>query len=231
MQIFFKKNITFLLFLFFISCNNSTELKPTTTNKKDTILPPIDRKKPDPSIEVKDDFTQLTKFDEEKEDKTHMDMSYFPSNYALDKAQQKPVQLLIRVIYSRPHKRDRPVIFGDSTAPVPYDRIWRLGANESTEIEFAKPVVINNKKLNAGRYTLFAIPKKDSWKIIVNSNIYTWGDFNYDDKKNLVQADVQVKNTNFNVETFLIYFQKTITGCSMIMTWDDVAVALPIIIQ
>jgi hypothetical protein len=231
MQIFLKPILPLLILLTFLSCNNNVDNKPITSTKKDTILPPIDRKRPDPSIEVKDDFTQLTKFDEEKEDKTHMDMSYFPSNYALDKAQQKPVQLLIRVIYSRPHKRDRTIIFGDSTAPVPYNRLWRLGANESTEIEFAKPVIINNKKLNAGRYTLFAIPKKDAWTIIVNSNMYTWGDFNYDDKKNIVQADVPVKNTNFNVETFLIYFQKTTTGCSMIMTWDDVAVALPIIMQ
>jgi hypothetical protein len=222
-----------LLFIFFISgfsCKEKKRDAGLTEPTQDTVIIKPDKNKPDPSIAVKDDYTQLTKEDEEREDKTHMDMSYFPSNYALDKAQQKPVQLVIRVIYSRPHKRDRPVIFGDSTSPVPYNRIWRLGANESTEIEFMKPVQINNKKISAGRYTVYAIPQKDKWTLIINSNLFTWGDFNYDPLKDVVKIDLPVNNTKFPLETFLLYFQKTNTGCNMIMSWDTVAVSLPIII-
>jgi hypothetical protein len=218
----------FLIFLYGISCTEKKQDTGFTETTHDTIIVKPDKNKPDPSIAVKDDYTQLTREDEEKEDKTHMDMSYFPSNYALDKAQEKLAQPIIRVIYSRPRKSGRKVIFGDSSGVVPYNRIWRLGANESTEIEFLKPVLINNKKISAGRYTVYAIPRKDSWTIIFNNNLFTWGDFNYDASKDLVRVDVPVNPTKFPLETFLMYFQKTNSGCNMIMTWDTVAVSLPI---
>jgi hypothetical protein len=224
----FSKYFVVLFLLMALSCNSKKETEAPVVVEVDTTKPQRDNKKPDPTIAVKDDFTALTKADEEQEDKTHMDMSYFPSNYALTKANNAPVQLQIRVTYSRPHKRDRPVIFGDSTAPVPYGKLWRLGANETTEIEFLKPVTINNKKINPGRYTLYAIPKKDNWTIIISSDLYTWGDFNYDNKKDIVRTVVPVNTGKFSLETFLIYFQRTATGCNMIMSWDDVIVALPI---
>jgi hypothetical protein len=227
---YFRRIFQFTWICFFVwSCTSKKEKEEPIQPKRDTLtVTPYDRSKPDPNIAVKDDYTKLTKADEEREDKTQMDISYFPSNYALDKAQLKPIQLLIRILYSRPHKRDRPVIFGDSTAPVPYNRVWRLGANESTEIEFLKPVMINNKKINAGRYTVYAIPTKEKWTVIFNSSMYTWGDFNYDATKDVVRMEVPTNATNFSLETFLIYFQKTATGCNMIMTWDNVVVALPI---
>ncbi len=222
--------IPLLILLIAISCRNNTAYNAPTTQQEITLT--TNTNKPlDTTIVVKDDFSLLTQADEEKEDKTHMDMSYFPSNYALEKAQGKPVQLILRVTYSRPHKRDRSVIFGDSTAPVPYNKLWRLGANETTELELIKPVTINNTKLIPGRYTLYAIPNKNSWKIMVNSNLYTWGDFNYDNKKDLVTVEVPVQYTKFSLETFLIYFQKNNTGCSMILTWDNVLVAVPIVIS
>ena len=226
-----QRYIFLLLCILATACTTKTEQKPpkiATQNIPNTVT---DRTKPDPNIAVKDDYTSLTKEDEEREDKTHMDMSYYPSNYALDKAQQKPVQLIARVTYSRPHKRDRTIIFGDSTAPVPYGKLWRLGANESTEVEFLRPVIINNKTINVGRYTLFAIPNKSTWRILLNSALFTWGDFNYDPKNDIVKVDVPVKATSFSLETFLIYFQKTTTGCNMIMSWDTVLVALPIVIK
>lgn len=222
--------VLLLVMSFFISCNNNSNTPATNTiiTTKDSIIQ--DKTKPDPTIAVKDDFTQLTKYDEEKEDKTHMDISYFPSNYALNKAQLQPIQLLIRVLYSRPHKRDRTIIFGDSTAPVPYNKLWRLGANETTEIEFLKPVSINGKNIKAGRYSMYAIPNKTSWTIMVNSELFTWGDFNYNPAKNVATIQAPVNITNFNIETFLIYFQKTTQGCSMFLTWDNVIVTVPITI-
>src|SRR4051812_46063701 len=87
-------------------------------------------------------------------DKSPMDMAYFPADYPLLKTQNKATQPPIaRVIYSRP-QRDNRVIFGEL---IEYNKVWRLGANEATEIEFYKDVTIAGKKLLKGRYTLYAI--------------------------------------------------------------------------
>src|SRR4051794_25914645 len=80
-------------------------------------------------------------------DKSPMDMSYFPANYPLLKISDKaPDVPSARVIYGRPQKSGRP-IFGDL---VEYGKVWRLGANEATEIEFYKDVTIDNKKMKKG---------------------------------------------------------------------------------
>src|SRR4051812_19722113 len=91
-------------------------------------------------------------------DKSPMDMSYYPSGYPLLKIQDKITEPLIsRIIYSRPQKNGR-VIFGEL---IEYGKVWRLGANEATEIEFYQNVKINNTKIKKGRYTLYAIPYAD----------------------------------------------------------------------
>ena len=83
-------------------------------------------------------------------DKSPMDMCYYPVDYPILKIQRKAdAPLIARVIYGRPQKNDRS-IFGDL---VPYDMIWRAGANEATELEFYREVKIDGKKLPKGRYT------------------------------------------------------------------------------
>ena len=93
-------------------------------------------------------------------------MCYYPVDYPVLKIQHKTeAPLIARVIYGRPQKNDRS-IFGDL---VPYDMIWRMGANEATEIEFFRDVKIDGKKLPKGRYTLYAIPSAgqlDCWYLI-----------------------------------------------------------------
>src|SRR4029078_12566918 len=87
-------------------------------------------------------------------DKSPMDMCYYPSNYPVLKIQDKITEPAVaRVIYSRPQKNGR-LIFGDL---VEYGKVWRLGANEATEIEFFRSVKIGDKKVERGRYTLYAI--------------------------------------------------------------------------
>ena len=101
-------------------------------------------------------------------DKSPMDMSYYPSGYPVLKIQDKITEPLIaRVIYSRPQKNGRS-IFGEL---LEYGKVWRLGANEATEIEFFKEVRINGKKIKKGRYTLYAIPFPEKWTLIINREI------------------------------------------------------------
>ena len=110
-------------------------------------------------------------------DKSPMDMSYFPINYPILKIQNKITSpLVMRVIYSRPQVNGRKIFGGLQE----YGEVWRLGANEATEIEFFKDVEINRKKIKKGRYTLYAIPYADKWTLIVNKDTDTWGSFRYD---------------------------------------------------
>jgi hypothetical protein len=94
-------------------------------------------------------------------DKSVMDMAYYPDNFAHDvkfAPEKVGKEAFVRVTYSRPAKKDREVFGGKL---VPYDKVWRLGANEATEIKFYKNVTINGQKVEAGVYSLFAIPKAD----------------------------------------------------------------------
>jgi len=158
-------------------------------------------------------------------DKSPMDMAYFPDEYPVlkikDKAKEPPVA---RVIYSRPQKADR-VVFGDL---VEYGKVWRLGANEATEIEFYKDVKIDGKRVPKGKYTLYAVVNSDQWTMILNKDTDTWGSFKYDEKKDLLRVNVPAQKVLEPVEAFTIYFDKTASGANLNIAWDTVMASLPI---
>jgi hypothetical protein len=159
-------------------------------------------------------------------DKSPMDMSYCPNSYPVLKIQDKITDPLVaRVIYSRPQKNNR-VIFGEL---VEYGKVWRLGANEATEIEFFKTVRINGKKVKKGRYTLCCIPYTDKWTMILNNETDTWGSFKYDEKRDHLRVDVPVQRVSESLDAFVMAFDKTTTGYNLNIAWDDVRVSLPIV--
>lgn len=152
-------------------------------------------------------------------------MSYYPNNYPVLKIQDKATEpVLARVIYSRPQRNGR-IIFGDL---VEYGKVWRLGANEATEIEFYKDVKIDGKKITKGRYTLYAIPNPDSWTIILNKDVDTWGAFKYDAQKDILRTTVPVQKLNEPVEALAMTFDKTETGCDLVIAWENIELNLPI---
>lgn len=158
-------------------------------------------------------------------DKSPMDMSYYPNGYPVSKIQDKPTEpLAARVIYSRPMKNGRTV-FGDL---LEYGKVWRLGANEATEIEFFQNVKIGGTKIKKGRYTLYCIPYADKWTIMLNKETDTWGSFKYDSKKDIVKTDVAVQKQTEITEAFTMAFEKAASGISLIIAWDDVKITLPI---
>lgn len=158
-------------------------------------------------------------------DKSPMDMSYYPANYPILKIQNKATEPLVaRVIYSRPQRQGRK-IFGEL---VEYGKVWRLGANEATEIEFFKDVRIGGKKINKGRYTLYAVVNETSWTIIVNKDTDTWGAFKYDAKKDVVRIEVPAETTDDVLESLAMAFEKTGNGIALIIAWEQVKVSLPI---
>jgi hypothetical protein len=159
-------------------------------------------------------------------DKSPMDMCYYPVDYPVLKIQHKSdAPLIARVIYGRPQKNNRS-IFGDL---VPYDMIWRMGANEATEIEFFRDVKIDGKKLPKGRYTMYAIPSTEKWTIVLNSETDTWGAFGYDTKKDVLRTDVSVKTRPDIIDVFTICFEgKEKNKTSLMIGWDNNEIHLPI---
>ncbi len=97
---------------------------------------------------------------------------------------------IVRILYSRPQKKGR-VLFGDL---VQYGQVWRLGANEATEIEFFRDAKIDGKKVKKGRYTLYALVDTDKWTLILNKETDHLGPaFRYDSTKDLLRVTVPVQ--------------------------------------
>lgn len=158
-------------------------------------------------------------------DKSPMDMSYWPANYPILKMSGKAKDVPVaRVIYGRPLKSGRDIFGGI----IKYNELWRLGANEASEIEFFKNVKIDGKSIPKGRYTLYCIPTEKKWTLILNKDNFCWGNFSYDAKKDLLRTDVEISRNTDNTEAFTMYFEETKNGAQMVILWDDLKAGLPI---
>jgi len=157
-------------------------------------------------------------------DLSPMDMSYFPVDYTKLKMAGNVVDPPVaRVIYSRPHLAKRH-LFHDL---LKYEEPWRLGANEATEIDFYKPVTIQDKKVLPGRYIIYCIPHSDTWTIVLNSNIDSWG-LRQDPSKDIQRFTIPITSGNPLQEYFTMVFEKTDKGANLLMAWDNVLAKLPI---
>lgn len=130
----------------------------------------------------------------------------------------------MKLTYSQPHKRNRQ-IFGNL---VPYGQVWRTGANEATELTVTKDILINNQLVRAGTYSLFTIPDKDKWTIIINSEVGLWGSYNYNEKLDVMRFDVPVQKSNVIYEPLTMTFDQKNEIADLIIAWDDVRLSIPI---
>lgn len=132
-------------------------------------------------------------------------------------------QVVARIIYSRPQKRDREV-FGKL---VPYGEVWRTGANESTELTLYKDMKVGDETVKAGTYTIYTIPQENEWTVILNNDVHTWGAYEYTDEKDQVRIKVPVKNSPTTIESFSMAFVPKEDGANLLMGWDDKYVEVP----
>lgn len=137
--------------------------------------------------------------------------------------------LELEVFYNRPSKRER-VIFGGL---VPFNKIWRTGANEATTFKTNQALKIGNDSLAAGKYTLWTIPNKDSWQVIFNSKQYPWGvndamQTMREDVFDVINIKVPVENIPNSVEQFTIAFDNSTDNLSLTMAWDKVKIVIPL---
>lgn len=158
-------------------------------------------------------------------DKSPMDVCYFPDNYPILKVQNKAVeQPACRILYSRPMKNGRQV-YGEL---VEFGKIWRLGANEATELDLYKDARVGDKKLKKGRYSMFAIPFMDKWTIIINKDTDVWGAFLYDATKDVARFDVKTEKLSEASEAFTMFFDKgNKNSTNLIIAWDNVRTSIP----
>ncbi|EDP69636.1 hypothetical protein FBALC1_05608 [Flavobacteriales bacterium ALC-1] len=137
--------------------------------------------------------------------------------------------LKLKVEYNRPSKRERE-IFG---ALVPFDKVWRTGANEATTFETNKDLLVNGMLLKKGKYTIWSVPMANTWKVMFNSKQYEWGvnekmeplwDPNYD----AVELEAPTQKLDTTVEKFTIAFDNTTGNLKLTMAWDNTKIEMPI---
>ncbi len=128
---------------------------------------------------------------------------------------------IARVIYSRPSKRDRE-IFGKL---VPYDELWRTGANEATEIAFYKDVIINDQLIKAGSYSIYTIPRKDQWSFILNAATTQPGT-EHDPEKDILITPMETIPSPQEIESFSISFLEQNEGAILFLGWDETIASL-----
>ncbi len=126
--------------------------------------------------------------------------------------------------YSRPNKKGRTVFGG----LVPYDEVWRTGANSATTITFTDDVTIADNNVVAGKYALFTIPGKTEWTVILNKTAAQWGAYAYKKENDVLRFTVKATQLPFTSETFTMQFEDVKPGDMVLhLLWDKTLVTIP----
>src|SRR5580658_1660066 len=131
----------------------------------------------------------------------------------------------IHVDYSVPSMKGRK-IFGQL---VPYGEVWRAGANEATTFVINKDMTVGGKAVPAGSYTLFTIPDKDKWTLIISKKTGEWGVPYPGEKDDLLRVDMKTSQLPSPLENFTIPFDKTGNTCTLNMDWETTRASVEIL--
>ncbi|MFT5964240.1 MAG: hypothetical protein ACI9L6_000972 [Flavobacterium sp.] len=148
-------------------------------------------------------------------DKSQMDMASFPTDY-------KDAAKIARIIYSRPLLKGRSI-----SELAPNGKVWRTGANEAVEITLYKDMRLGQNKIKAGSYTLYSIPEKDSYTIIINKDLNVWGAYFYKAENDVARISVPVTEATESLDAFSMIFTKADSGIVLNMGWDKMRIAVP----
>ena len=157
----------------------------------------------------------------------------FPTS-PLDKVVYNSENSNYEVEYSRPYKKER-LIFGDENekALVPYGKYWRTGANAATTFSTSEDIVFGGKKLKAGKYSLYTIPGKKTWTVVLNSEERWFFEAAGEPDKAYEELQVSIsssENTEI-VEQFTIDFSApgvSLRSSYMNLKWDKTLVSIPL---
>jgi hypothetical protein len=129
----------------------------------------------------------------------------------------------VAINYSSPRKRGRAIL----GATVPYDRVWRTGANAATVLAIDHPITIGGHALPAGMYTLWTVPARDGVLLVINSEYGQWGT-DHDSAKDLVRLPMTVSRSQVVQENFAITVSSDGSNGELRMRWDDFVWSIPI---
>lgn len=111
---------------------------------------------------------------------------------------------------------------------VPYDSVWRTGANEATTISFSTDVMVGGQKVKSGKYALFTIPGRDTWTVIINSDADQWGAYSYSKSKDIVRFTVKPETSELKEKlSFYIDAVNDSTG-HVTLRWEKVKVGFDV---
>lgn len=134
----------------------------------------------------------------------------------------------ISIAYCRPGVKGRTIWGG----LVPYDQVWRTGANEATTITFSDAVTIDGKVVPAGTYGLFTIPGKESWTFILNKGAKLWGAYEYKQEEDILRFAVKPRSTAAHQEWMQFRFENlTPESADVVLAWEKIEVAFPVKIE
>ena len=130
----------------------------------------------------------------------------------------------ITVDYSRPYMKGRKIMGG----LVPYDKVWRTGANEATTLITEADLDIGGTSVPAGKYTLWTLPSEGTWKLIINKQTGQWGT-EYDQSQDLARVDMQKSQLEKPVEQFTISFRpKGNDSADLVLQWETTSISVPV---
>src|SRR5215813_9425002 len=121
----------------------------------------------------------------------------------------------VTIDYSSPRKKGR-TIFGDV---VPYGQVWRTGANEATTLVITSDLMIGSAHVPAGSYTIFTVPNKDKWTLVISKKTGEWGTDYPGEKEDLARVDMKA-SSGAAMENFTISLDKGGKGCTLKLAWD-----------
>jgi hypothetical protein len=130
----------------------------------------------------------------------------------------------ITVDYSSPRLKGRHV--GGEVAP--FGQVWRVGANEATTFVSTGNVTVGGTTVPAGSYTIFAIPEKDKWTLIISKKTGEWGTDYPGPSEDLARIPMKVSTLPSSVENFTISFAKTGSGANLNLDWDTTRASVAI---
>lgn len=147
-----------------------------------------------------------------------------PADISIFRPNGRGTAPVAKVVYGRPMKKGRTMLGGTEA----YGKLWRLGANETTEIKLYQDVTFGDKTIKAGTYSLYAIPDKTEWTIIFNSKLDTWGAYEYEESKDIARIKVPAGKSESEVEAFTIMFDGKDATASMVIAWENTMVKVPL---
>lgn len=133
----------------------------------------------------------------------------------------------VTINYSRPGVKGR-TIWGDL---VPYDKVWRTGANEATDITFSTDVKVNGQALAAGTYSLHTIPTKSDWTVIFNKKADQWGSYSYDQKDDALRIQVKAQPHEFTEWMEFSLPVIAVDKATIALDWEKLRVAFDIQVE